>query len=67
MARSDNAVDNPSKNTSCKRGGKAHKHGLPAEQIPVLMMRDRSGVTSETYIAQRNRCLNQGFNSYFRT
>ena len=33
-----------------KRGGKALKRGISSEQIPVLIMRDRSGVTSEAIL-----------------
>ena len=30
-----------------KRGGKAKKRGLSAEQIPVLVSRDRAGATTD--------------------
>jgi len=33
-----------------KRGGKAQKRGVSAEQIPVLIIRDRSGVTSDAIL-----------------
>ncbi len=33
-----------------KRGGKAPKRGVSAEQVPVLIVRDRSGVTSEAIL-----------------
>jgi len=34
----------------CKRGGKAAKPGISSEQIPVLIVRDRGGVTSEAVL-----------------
>lgn len=33
-----------------KRGGKAKKRGLSSEQIPVLIVRDRSGATSDAIL-----------------
>jgi len=33
-----------------KRGGKATKRGVSSEQVPVLIVRDRSGVTSEAIL-----------------
>jgi transposase-like protein len=33
-----------------KRGGKAHKRGLSAEQIPVIVARDRSGATIDAVL-----------------
>src|SRR5208337_4753893 len=38
-----------------KRGGKAAKRGLSAEQIPVLVARDRSGATTDAVLAKLNR------------
>jgi transposase-like protein len=35
---------------SRKRGGKASKRGLSAEQIPVIVARDRSGATSDAVL-----------------
>ena len=35
---------------SRKRGGKAHKRGLSAEQIPVIVARDRSGATIDAVL-----------------
>ena len=34
-----------------KRGGRAAKRGLSREQIPVLVARDRSGVTTDYVLA----------------
>ena len=36
--------------TSRKRGGKASKRGLSAEQIPVMVARDRSGATIDAVL-----------------
>ncbi|MCK5354064.1 MAG: IS1595 family transposase [Methyloprofundus sp.] len=33
-----------------KRGGKATKRGISSEQVPVLIIRDRSGITSEAIL-----------------
>ena len=38
-----------------KRGGKASKRGLSAEQIPVLVARDRSGQTTDAVLAKLDR------------
>jgi transposase-like protein len=38
-----------------KRGGKAAKRGLSAEQIPVLVARDRSGATTDAVLPGLNR------------
>ena len=38
-----------------KRGGKATKPGLSAEQIPVLVARDRSGQTTDAVLAKLDR------------
>jgi transposase-like protein len=38
-----------------KRGGKASKRGLSAEQIPVLVARDRSGATTDAVLAKLDR------------
>jgi transposase-like protein len=38
-----------------KRGGMAKTRGLSAEQIPVLVARDRSGQTFDAVLAKRNR------------
>ena len=38
-----------------KRGGKASKRGLPAEQIPVLVARDRTGQTTGAVLAKLDR------------
>jgi len=38
-----------------KRGGKAKKHGLSAEQIAVLVARDRSGRTTDAVLAKHDR------------
>src|ERR1700759_432036 len=38
-----------------KRGGKAAKRGLSAEQIPVLVARDRSGATTDAILPRLNR------------
>jgi transposase-like protein len=38
-----------------KRGGKAHKRGLSAEQIAVLVARDRSGRTTDTVLTRHDR------------
>ena len=40
---------------SRKRGGKAKKRGLSKEQIPVLVARDRSGVTTDAVLPQLDR------------
>ena len=38
-----------------KRGGKASKRGLSAEQIPVLVARDRTGLTTDAVLPKLNR------------
>jgi transposase-like protein len=38
-----------------KRGGKASKRGLSAEQIPVLVARDRTGQTTDAVLAKLDR------------
>lgn len=38
-----------------KRGGKASKPGLSAEQIPVLVARDRSGKTTDAVLSKLDR------------
>ena len=38
-----------------KRGGKAAKRGLSAEQIPVLVARDRQGSTTDAVLPKLNR------------
>ena len=38
-----------------KRGGMAKKRGLSAEQIPVLVARDRTGQTTDAVLAKRDR------------
>jgi len=40
---------------SRKRGGKAKKRGLSTEQIPVLVARDRNGVTTDAVLPQLDR------------
>ena len=40
---------------SRKRGGKAGKRGLSAEQIPVLVARDRTGATTDAVLPKLNR------------
>jgi transposase-like protein len=40
---------------SRKRGGKAKKRGLSKEQIPVLVARDRNGVTTDAVLSQLDR------------
>lgn len=37
-----------------KRGGRAEKRGLSREQVPVLVVRDRSGVTAEAILPADN-------------
>ena len=37
-----------------KRGGRAAKRGLSREQVPVLVVRDRSGATSEAILPKDN-------------
>jgi transposase-like protein len=37
-----------------KRGGKASKRGLSAEQIPVMVARDRSGATTDAVLPRLN-------------
>ena len=41
--------------SSRKRGGKAGKRGLSAEQIPVLVARDRTGATTDAVLPKLNR------------
>ena len=38
-----------------KRGGKAAKRGLSAEQIPVIVARDRQGATTDAVLPKLNR------------
>ena len=38
-----------------KRGGKAAKRGLSAEQIPVIVARDRDGATTDAVLPKLNR------------
>jgi len=38
-----------------KRGGKSAKSGLSAEQIPVIVARDRQGATTDAVLAKLNR------------
>lgn len=38
-----------------KRGGKAAKRGLSAEQIPVIVARDRQGATTDAVLEKLNR------------
>src|SRR5271166_2782919 len=38
-----------------KRGGKSAKRGISAEQIPVLVARDRHGATTDAVLAKLNR------------
>jgi transposase-like protein len=38
-----------------KRGGKAAKRGLSAEQIPVIVARDRTGATTDAVLPKLNR------------
>jgi hypothetical protein len=38
-----------------KRGGKSAKRGLSAEQIPVLVARDRHGATTDAVLPKLNR------------
>jgi transposase-like protein len=38
-----------------KRGGKATKRGLSAEQIPVIVARDRQGATTDAVLPKLNR------------
>ena len=40
---------------SRKRGGKSAKRGLSAEQIPVLVARDRQGATTDAVLPKLNR------------
>jgi transposase-like protein len=40
---------------SRKRGGKSAKRGLSAEQIPVIVARDRHGVTTDAVLPKLNR------------
>lgn len=40
---------------SRKRGGKSAKRGLSAEQIPVLVARDRQGATTDAVLTKLNR------------
>ena len=40
---------------SRKRGGKSAKRGLSAEQIPVIVARDREGATTEAVLPRLNR------------
>ena len=38
-----------------KRGGKSDKHGLSAEQIPVIVARDHHGATTDAVLPKLNR------------
>jgi hypothetical protein len=38
-----------------KRGGKSAKRGLSAEQIPVIVARDREGSTTDAVLPRLNR------------
>lgn len=38
-----------------KRGGKSAKRGLSAEQIPIIVARDRQGATTDAVLAKLNR------------
>jgi transposase-like protein len=38
-----------------KRGGKSAKHGLSADQIPIIVARDRQGATTDAVLAKLNR------------
>jgi hypothetical protein len=38
-----------------KRGGKSAKHGMSAEQVPVLVARDRQGATTDAVLPKLNR------------
>jgi len=40
---------------SRKRGGKSAKRGLSAEQIPVIVARDRQGATTDAVLPKLNR------------
>src|SRR5208337_2860421 len=40
---------------SRKRGGKSAKRGLSAEQIPVIVARDREGATTDAVLPRLNR------------
>src|SRR4051794_9726554 len=40
---------------SRKRGGKSAKRGLSAEQVPILVARDRQGATTDAVLATLNR------------
>ena len=40
---------------SRRRGGKAAKRGLSAEQIPVIVARDRTGATTDAVLLKLNR------------
>jgi len=41
-----------------RRGGKAAKRGLSAEQVPILMVRDRSGKTADSMLERADQgCL----------
>ena len=40
---------------SRKRGGKAAKRGLSAEQIPIVVVRDRQGATFDAVLPKLNR------------
>jgi transposase-like protein len=40
---------------SRKRGGKAAKRGLSAEQIPIIVARDRNGATTDAVLPKLNR------------
>src|ERR1019366_8042408 len=49
----DKRWDMPRK--SRKRGGKSAKRGLSAEQIPVIVARDRQGATTDAVLPKLNR------------
>jgi len=46
LNKGEKSLDRPAR----KRGGKAKKRGLSSEQIPVLIIRDRSGATSDAIL-----------------
>ena len=42
-----------------RRGGKATKRGLSAEQVPILVLRDRSGSTTDFVLKRRDKAAVQ--------
>jgi transposase-like protein len=42
-----------------RRGGKATKRGLSAEQVPILVLRDRSGATTDFVLKRRDKAAVQ--------